>query len=433
MFTIRWLLGSVYEVFLFMVVFYNISRLKFSKSELLIYTLCYGVVNFIATIPMYLFPEYRDYLVIPTQIIAIIFFAIIGYKKIKIVSLAGFYAVLMVSVKHISNLLVTAIFASTGIMATFDFIAYRSEYLVLIFAISILAVSSIFISYFLGKRLENRIITLDNYTKEKCSNYLLGSSLIILFLLYYFNFFRWFVSAEILGIVFLIIVGILIASLIFAVSMFADSVKSALHAQEKEYYFTQCNLMQESVEQIKSIRHDMKAHLATVKGYAAKSDGDEITDYINSLLEDIGESEIYSNTGNIAVDSIINYKLKNVKQEGIELEMRLAIPPSLDVGVADLATILGNLLDNALSAVALAEEKKIKLDIEFSKESLFIQINNTFDGIVTYNEGRIVTRKDENDHGHGLKNIMQAVEKYDGCVDITHEDKIFSVTILLCV
>ncbi|MCL1883436.1 MAG: GHKL domain-containing protein [Defluviitaleaceae bacterium] len=437
MFTVRWILGSVYDVFVFSIVFYNIFRFKFSKSELLVYTLCFMVVNFLSTIPMYLFPLYRDsYLTILTHIVSIIYLTIIGYRKNKIVTLAGFYAVLTVSISHIGNLLVTAIFASTGIMATFDFIFYRSEQSILIFALSVMAVSSIIISYYLGKRLDNKISALDNYTKEKCSNYLLVSSLIILFLLYYFNFFRWFVDAEILGIFFLITAGILISSLVFVISMFADSVKSALHAQEKEYYFTQCNLMQESIEQMKSIRHDIKMHLATINGYATKIDAYEIENYVSSLVENIDEIEIYSNTGNIAVDSIINYKLRNAKQEGIKIKTKLQIPSVLNVEAADLSIILGNLMDNALNAVSTLaenEEKKIKLDIEYSKEALVIHLNNSFDGIVKYNENTLVTRKDENHHGRGIKNIKKAVQKYNGYVDITHEDKMFSVAILLCV
>jgi len=219
-------------------------------------------------------------------------------------------------------------------------------------------------------------------------------------------------------------------------AVYDDKLKSALHTQEKEYYFAQCQLMQDSVENIKTIRHDMKFHLAAAMDFTAKGKADEATAYLGGLLGDIEKNEIYSNTNNIAFDSIINFKLNDVKQKNIKLDIRILIPPVLNIEVADIVTILGNLLDNAIDAVAKVDEKVIKLDIEYSKESLFIQVENTFDGEVKHvkNDGVdkiIATRKDKDYHGYGLKNIRKSVDKYHGHVDISHEDNVFSVGVLL--
>jgi signal transduction histidine kinase len=216
-----------------------------------------------------------------------------------------------------------------------------------------------------------------------------------------------------------------------------DKIKSALQAQEKEYYYAQCQLMQESVENIKSMRHDMKLHLATTRDFISTDKTGEATAYLNGLLGDIEESGVYSNTNNTAFDSIINFKLNNAKQENIKLDIRLLIPPALNIEVADIVTIIGNLLDNALDAVSKVEDKRVKLDIEYSRESLFIQVENTFDGVVKYDSNtddkRISTRKSGGEHGHGLKNIRKSVEKYNGHIDITHDENIFTATVLLYV
>jgi len=220
---------------------------------------------------------------------------------------------------------------------------------------------------------------------------------------------------------------------------FEKDIKSALHTQEREYYLTQCQLMQESVEQVKSIRHDMKLHLAAARDYTANNKANEATDYLDNLLGDIGKSEIYSDTGNIAFDSIINFKLKDVLSNHINLQIKIFVPPHLNIEVSDIVTILGNLLDNAFDAVAKVEDKRIKLDVESSKGSLFIKIDNTFDGEVKYADGMdgakqvIVSRKDGGNHGYGLRNIQKSVEKYDGHMDISHEGNVFSVGILMYV
>ncbi|MCL2367915.1 MAG: GHKL domain-containing protein [Oscillospiraceae bacterium] len=219
--------------------------------------------------------------------------------------------------------------------------------------------------------------------------------------------------------------------------VFEDALQSALHAQEREYYFSQCKLMQESVDKMKAYRHDVKLHLAALKEFTA--DNEAAAEYLNTLLGDIEESEVYSDTGNIAFDSIINFKLKDVLRDNIDLSVKIFLPPELNIEVADVVTILGNLLDNAFEAVAKVADKRIKLTIEANKGNLFIKLDNSFDGAVNYAPGQngaepvILSRKEGGNHGYGLRNIQKSVEKYNGQMDITHGDNLFSVVILLYV
>ncbi|MCL1917942.1 MAG: ATP-binding protein [Peptococcaceae bacterium] len=219
---------------------------------------------------------------------------------------------------------------------------------------------------------------------------------------------------------------------------YEEKLKSALYSQEKEYYLSQCQLMQESLEKMKAFRHDVKNHLAALKECSA--DRKTTADYLNSLLTDIGESEIFSDTGNIAFDSIINYKLRNARQDSINLDLRISVPPILSVEAADVVTILGNLLDNALEAVAKADEKIIILDIEFGKGGLFLKMDNSFNGEIEYldvqagvEEKQIASLKEGEGHGYGLKNIRKSLEKYNGYMKITHTESIFSVGVFLYV
>jgi len=246
---------------------------------------------------------------------------------------------------------------------------------------------------------------------------------------------------QVVGVIFIIaILGINVLTFYLYDTLSAayeDKIKSALHTQEKEYYFTQCQLMQESAEKVKSIRHDMKLHLATTRHYIANHKADEAMEYLNNLVGDINDSEIYSGTGNIAFDSIINFKLKNAIDDDIKLDIDVRVPSALNIEASDVVIILGNLLDNALDAVANIEEKFIRLNVEFNQGTLFIRVDNSFDGEVQYADSQngteqvIATRKDGDNHGYGLKNIQKSIEKYDGNMDISHEGNLFSVGVLL--
>jgi len=199
---------------------------------------------------------------------------------------------------------------------------------------------------------------------------------------------------------------------------YEDKLKSVLRSQEGEYYISQCRLMQESLEKMKSYRHDMKTHLTTIKKYTA--DNKKAAEYLDNLLGGIEEGDVYSNTGNIAFDSIINFKLKNVKEDNIKPKIEIAVPLALNIEVADVVNIIGSLLDNALEAVAKVEEKIIRLNINFSEGDIFIKMENAFDGEANGDQ-----------RSCGLENIRNSVEKYNGTMDIAYRDHVFSVGLLL--
>ena len=163
---------------------------------------------------------------------------------------------------------------------------------------------------------------------------------------------------------------------------YESSLNAAIYANERDSYLAQLHLMQESVDSVKSIRHDMKLQLNTLKDFSVKDNAESVTAYINSLIDEVAQSETYSNTGNIAVDSLINFKLRNAKQDNINLELSLFVPPALEMEVTDLVTILGNLLDNDLEAVAKVEDKTIRLEIKYDIGGLKIVMENSFSGEV---------------------------------------------------
>jgi len=244
----------------------------------------------------------------------------------------------------------------------------------------------------------------------------------------------FFVSAFIFSLLF----GFLIFYLYRTLSTtYEVKLKSALQAQEKEYYATQLQLMQESTQSMMSFRHDLKAHFSTLIDFTQKGESQEAAAYLYNLLGTIEKAKIYSNTDNIAVDSIINYKLKDIENENIKLDLKVAVPPDLGVESADIVAILGNLLSNALEALEkVPGDKMLMLDIELNPVGLYIKVKNNYTGQIKYSRGvdkQIVTIKSGSEHGFGLKNVRQAVAKYDGYLKLTHEDGVFTALAFICV
>jgi len=216
-----------------------------------------------------------------------------------------------------------------------------------------------------------------------------------------------------------------------------EKLRATLEAQEKDYYFVQCQMMQESAENIKSLRHDMKHHFHAIRELSIKHDTPEIAKYLNGLLDTVEAGEIHCDTGNLAFDSIINYKFKDVEKKKISLNLDILIPSMINVEIADIATILGNLLDNAITAVENVENKWIDVNISFKKGVLTIAVINSYDGCILLTDESngtaktIASKKSGDEHGYGLKNVKKAVLKYDGEIHIVHKNNIFEVSLML--
>ena len=100
----------------------------------------------------------------------------------------------------------------------------------------------------------------------------------------------------------------------------------------------------------------------------------------------------------------------------------------------DVVTILSNLLNNAIEACEKCDDKKI-IKLKFVNEDgvVIISVKNTFNHPVCYENGEIksskVARTEE--HGIGIKNIIEVIEKYNGSYIIEDSKNEFYFSIMI--
>ena len=213
--------------------------------------------------------------------------------------------------------------------------------------------------------------------------------------------------------------------------LYERQLQAVLVEQESQFYYHQCQLMKESAEDVKDFRHDLNNHMMMLSELLDHGKTDEAQDYIHSLTKQTKElTFLFSQSGNIVIDSIINYKLRNIST-ACDIEVDTIVPTELPVEIVDLSMILTNLLDNALRALAQIEKGKLVVITHYKKGILYIIVRNSYNGDVRYENGEIITTKRDGDHGRGLKLVEKAIDKYDGLLKIDHTDDLFSVEALL--
>ena len=201
--------------------------------------------------------------------------------------------------------------------------------------------------------------------------------------------------------------------------------------QKNEALENQMEIINQSSENIRLLKHDFKNHLIMLANLYKSNKSDEIENYIHNLLGSI-EKETFANSKNFVIDSILNFKLRSINNSNIKLSLDINVPITVDILACDLTTILGNLLDNAITACEKSKEKILNIKISSKMGNLIILISNSYDGKIINENGEIKTTKIyKSGHGLGIKSIQNILEKYDGEMRINYNSDTFSTSIII--
>lgn len=216
------------------------------------------------------------------------------------------------------------------------------------------------------------------------------------------------------------------------VKTLTDTYKRIQLKNENQYYENRLRDMEQSMSAWKKMRHDLKNHFIVLDGMLDLGQIKEAKKYLEDMiLYDAGSSRMVE-SGNAAIDSIINYKMLAAEQCQVTFDLDLQIPEKLDIPPNTMSVVLGNAIDNAIEASEKTEEKKVSIVLRYTKGRLLIQIGNPYSGELQITDsGRYLTWKEEKeDHGFGLENIRQTVEKAGGVMNIETAEQRFVLTVL---
>ena len=201
---------------------------------------------------------------------------------------------------------------------------------------------------------------------------------------------------------------------------------AAFESEIMQKYFTEVENMYASM---RAWRHDYRHHIQTMKAHAANGEYEQIDRYLDQLDNDLTKVETIVRTGNRMADAVLNSKLSLAAKNDIRLKIQAQLPQTLQMTELDLCIIIGNLLDNAISAcMELPPEKRlIRIYMEMKGNFLYLSFINTAPG---KKQTSFLSRKGEG-HGYGLSRVDAMVQKYGGYVNRASEDEAFSTEVLL--
>ena len=100
------------------------------------------------------------------------------------------------------------------------------------------------------------------------------------------------------------------------------------------------------------------------------------------------------------------------------------------IDASHITVLFGNIIDNAIEAAEMSEEKIINISVRIQGQYVSIYIENSFNSQYS-NINLITTKKDKNLHGFGMKNVKRIVEECNGMMQCFAKDEMFCCDILL--
>lgn len=195
-------------------------------------------------------------------------------------------------------------------------------------------------------------------------------------------------------------------------------------------YAHEFEVIAQSDNNIRKIKHDLINHLVVLQGFIETNKNEKAVEYIEKIYDFTKNKGQFVATGNHQIDSILNYKLQKAEDMDTLMFFEIIIPEVLEISSFDMNIIVGNLLDNALEAIAECEEKRLEVCMELKMSQLHIAISNTFKNHIQREKNKFITGKaDKENHGIGLENVKAAVEKYSGTFEAIIDEDLFTVEI----
>lgn len=180
-------------------------------------------------------------------------------------------------------------------------------------------------------------------------------------------------------------------------------------------------------ESLRAQTHEAANRLHTVVSLIEMGRPDEAVAFVTDELKvaQMLTDQVVGAAGDPVVAALLLGKSAEAAERGITLTVSGQLPSTFDIGSPrDLVTVLGNLVDNALDAVAGSSDRRIQVHLEGSATHARLVVGDSGPGLTPEEAAHALergwtTKADRGDaHGVGLALVSQVARRLGGSVTI---------------
>lgn len=221
-----------------------------------------------------------------------------------------------------------------------------------------------------------------------------------------------------------ILVSVMILFSILVLDDYEKKAQAATLSQMREFYYQ--NLQKEQ-RQIRTLRHDLRNHLNTVRGLLKEGQEERAEEYLGALTESPALQKSRRVCENEIVNVVLASKAEEMEERGIHLDLKISLPPQLPLADTDLCALLGNALDNAMEGAGKTQDKKIFLRCKEEYGMFMLLLRNSWAG-----DGEpdlSTTKEDKTLHGFGLPGMREITSRYGGVLEAGPKENFFELVV----
>ncbi len=197
--------------------------------------------------------------------------------------------------------------------------------------------------------------------------------------------------------------------------------------RRSEYSQKYAQIIKEQYEQTRRLRHDMKQYSAALLALIKDRKLELAEAFAEKQTESLSQIETVINVDNDFLNAILNSKLSFAKSNGVDVLCSVENNIS-GIEDIDLCNLIGNLLDNAISAAEKCDSESRLIEVKITSigsRLVVIVRNSIYASVLNDNPELKSTKQDASEHGFGVKTIKYIAEKYNGTFDFFEEGLTF--------
>lgn len=179
-------------------------------------------------------------------------------------------------------------------------------------------------------------------------------------------------------------------------------------------------------ETLRAQSHEFSNRLHVIMGMLQMENYEEVKQYIREVVRYSAQENVNIATQikDAALAGFLIGKLSLAREKNIELTIHIneIVPEPHDSQLThEIITVIGNLIDNSIDALANQKSKIIEVKLNYSQQNLKIDITDSGEGLTPHMQQKIFEKgystKGDN-RGYGLYLINESVKKLNGSINV---------------
>ncbi len=204
-----------------------------------------------------------------------------------------------------------------------------------------------------------------------------------------------------------------------------DNMRQAqLLTREANALHDYVQLIKSNNERFRILRHDMRHHIRMLQALIDSDNTEDALKLLQTQEAVLRTSSLETYSDYPLINAVLSISDAQAREQHIAFRQLVNLPKNIRTSCESIATLLSNLLENAINA-SLAQregERSIRLKLQHKHDQFLIELTNRFDGMLHLGEDGLPMAPGAPYPGMGTVSLRAFLKKYQGTCTYSQEE-----------